>query len=224
MITSSFVDWNYSSLGVVKMRSRITAALAGTIVTVCMGWLGGSIALAETTNTASPTSTVVDARTALKNVRTAASKIKRTSMEVMNDVTQRKLNDDEGDPIFFEPSNQQVEKDPTLFSKENSTLGNVEAPRKSWLDADLNHLDHWVTLLNEDLDAIPASGQTSIGEPYKQMRDIAQDINNHMRELSILTKGPRYDNLAIAKAAMAVYTGIQKMESPWKSAIKSAGK
>lgn len=161
----------------------------------------------------------VDTRAALRTIRTAAMKIKRTTLEVINDVTQRKLLDETGDPLFFEPTDHQVEKDPSLWAKEQTNWSGIEPPRKSWLDADVKHLDHWVTALNSDIASVPAEKQTAMGEPWQQLQSLARDINSHTEQLKELSKGPNYDNTAIAKAALVIHEDLKKMEAPWKAAM-----
>jgi hypothetical protein len=163
-----------------------------------------------------------DLKTALLNIQKVSGKIKRTTEEVVNDVSQRKMADDTGDPLFFMPTEAQAEKDTKLWSAESANVGAVEAPRKSWLDADMSHLTCWINALNEAMNQVPADKQAAGGQSWQQLQAVVQDINDHMTRLKKLTAGPEYNNMDIAKATLSIHEDLKKLETPWKAALKGS--
>ena len=209
------------------MASRFAPIVLGVLVGISCS-LAPTNAYAENaepTNEASAkSSTQTNTRTSMKNIRSAASRIRLTVLDLISDVTMRKMSDDEGDPIFFEPSEKQVQKDPSLYSKEIGnwgSMGNIEAPRKSWLDADMKHLEHWVMALNDDMSAVPTETQKLSADSWQKMQNVAQDINSSLMDLKSLTKGPNYENMAIAKAALKLNDQVKQLEEPWKTVMKA---
>ncbi len=211
------------------MKSRRATAALGTVL-VSMSIIVGSAVSAkpsssEATSTSMATSTTAltaDSRSNLKNIKSAVGRVKKATLDVINDVTMRKLTDDEGDPLFFEPSDRQVDKDPSLFAKEGTSWSTVEAPRKSWLDQDVKATEHWVDALKTDVDALSkASGATP---PVQVMQTVVKDMTDNLDKLKTLSGGPTYDNLSIAKAALAIHEDLKKLEAPWKTAMSELHK
>jgi hypothetical protein len=201
------------------MTGRFASVVLGATITISLGSIVSLVStIALDVPVLAAAKAPADGRSRLKDIRTVAGRIKKTSLEVINDVTQRKL-EDQGDPIFFEPSDLQVDKNPQLWSKEVSNLGAVEAPRKSWLDADVKHLEHWVSALNDDINAQSANQNATSG-PWQDMQLVAKEMNEHLAQLKTLAQGPTYDNLAIARQALVIQEDLKKLETPWTEALK----
>jgi hypothetical protein len=142
-----------------------------------------------------------------------AVRVAHATLQVINDVGQRREAADPNDPRIWTPSYTQVEKDAKLWKKEIQQLGPLETPKKSWLDADMATLQRWVDVLNKE---VTAQGS---GCPAETTAALA-DLNKSFADLQGLTAGPTYDNLKIAAAALSVRDQAKKIQSCSRSAKK----
>jgi hypothetical protein len=175
--------------------------------------------------TASDKAVHADLVTSLRRLKLASSRTQRALMSVINDVGQTPVAVDPGDPRFFEPSEHQIAEDPLMWEKDFAKFGAFEQPHKKWIDADMAHLKEWVDTLNTDMAqvAIPAAQQAGAAVDWDPMNAELKDINLHFTELQTLTQGPKYDNLAIAKAALAINSDLKEFDKHWKSVVKTCG-
>jgi hypothetical protein len=148
----------------------------------------------------------------MRQIHVTAGRLIRASLDVLNDVAQRPLAIETGDPLIWIPTSKQVEKDAKLWAKEMSLMGALEPPKKSWIDTDMSHVQRWVELLNSELNCIPASDQTAMGERWSDMSAALSDLNKQFAELQSLTAGPKYENLKIAQSALNVRDAARKLQ------------
>lgn len=134
-----------------------------------------------------------------------ALRVAHATLEVINDVGQRKLAVETGDPRAWTPSTHQIEKDTKLWADELAQLGGLEPPKKSWLDADMATLKRWVDVLNEEANA---QGESCSPE----VQSTLADLNKSFATLQSLTAAPPYDNLKIAAAALNVRDAAKKID------------
>lgn len=192
----------------------VASTLALTIAPLCCGF--SSLSASGQTSAVA----VFNVQSALKGIRNASARIKRSAVLVVNDVAQRKLAVETGDPRYIEPSDAQIEKNSRLWAQELAQLGPLEPPKKSWIDADMTHLKHWIDILNEDIKAMPSDQVTVMGPSWTEMTTLADNINKNFDRLQTLSAGPTYDNLAIASAALAIRDDVKKLDKPWQAAMK----
>jgi hypothetical protein len=158
----------------------------------------------------------------LKNFRNAVSRIRNATLDIVNDIGQRKMAALSSDPLFIYPTQRQENKDPKLYLDEmKDDLGNLEAPKKSWLDADVAHLQKWIGVFNADVASMSKINNAGAAQPIKDISSVQSDINSHFKQLQTLTQGPKFDNLAIGAAALAIHDDVKKLEAPWKELTKA---
>lgn len=155
--------------------------------------------------------------------RVAAARLRRATLDVINDVEQRKVAVSTGDPRAIDPTDKQIEKDAKLWSQEFKLLGPLEAPKKSWLDADVADVQRWVQVLNDDVSALTPDQQTAMGDNWATVQSTMADVNSQLTQLQSLAAGPDYDNLKIAQTALQIRDDAKKLLSLAGSA-KASGK
>lgn len=141
-------------------------------------------------------------RPTMAHVYRAAERVRRATLEVINDVGQRKLAFFTDDPRDWTPTSAQVEKDAKLWKGELAQLGPLEPPKKSWLDADMNTLQRAVDLVNSEVEGLPADEQS--GQSWTELSGAVAKMNGAMKELAPLVAGPTYENLKIAEKTFEV--------------------
>lgn len=157
----------------------------------------------------------------LQSVRDAARRVRTSTLDVINDVEQRKGAAITGDPRFLF-ANENKDRDLKAWAQQTQDLGPLEAPRKSWLDADVAHVDKWVGVLQTSVtDLIQSNGKKKgLEAASAQLSKVMQDVQSHLKQLHNLSAGPKYDNLAIGKAALVIHEDVAKLEQPWKQSLK----
>lgn len=201
----------------------IGAKKAALIALTCI-IVGGAIDAVPVSGATADASKNSQLRVALRQLHNAATRVKRAAVMVVNDVGQRPAAVETGDPRFFDPSAAQIQKNANLWAQELAQYGPLEPPRKSWLDADMTHLQHWVSILAEDVAAITPDQQVVIGDTWAGIASASADMSKHLSELQTLTAGPKYDNLAIAKAALSVRDDAVRVEALYTAADKCVRK
>lgn len=150
-----------------------------------------------------PTSKAVAAlRPTMANVYRAAERVRRATLEVINDVGQRKMAFFTDDARDWTPTTSQVDKDAKLWKGEMAQLGPLEAPKKSWLDADMSTLQRAVDLVNNEVEALPPQEQT--GPNWSALSVALAKMNAGMKALAPLVAGPTYENLKIAEQVLDI--------------------
>lgn len=150
---------------------------------------------------------------AMKNVKDVVHRLRTATLDLINDVEQREMVVT-GTPDIMMPIAYDDQK-PIGWARQMLELGPALPPRKKWLDVDMSHVGELVKLLQSDINDLASV------EGYDQLNSVMQDINNHYQTLTDLTKGPKYDNLAIGKAAVAIYDDLSRLNKPWKNMLNS---
>lgn len=157
---------------------------------------------------------------ALKNIKDVVHRLRTATLDLINDIEQREMVVT-GSPDIMQPIAYDDQK-PIGWARQMIELGPALPPKKQWLDLDMAHISELLKLLQSDVQALaPGDGQSSASNDYNDLSTIMQDIQAHYQTLSELTKGPRYDNLAIGKAALAIYDDLSKLNKPWKNLLKN---
>lgn len=209
----------------VHVRSRHLLTTLAVLSVLIPGALSAQADAATKTAKTSKSAKVSDPASCqllLHNLRHAASRVQRSTLAVVNDISQTKLTDIEGDPLFFQPTATQ-EKESGVWAKEMTYVGALEQPKKKWIDADMLHLMQAVTELNSSFKALPSPASNDIAGQQSRtaMSGTISDINQHLKALTALTDGTKYDNLAVGSAALVIRDDLLKLEQPWKQLLKS---
>ena len=151
----------------------------------------------------------------LKNIRDLARRLRKASIDVVNDVEQRSMVVT-GEPMLIEPVAMKDDDKAIGWAQHMEDLGPPLAPKKKWLDMDINNVGELVTLLSEDLKdvQIPLAQQPAWGG----IKAVAQDMEKHYADLKTLSGGPKYDNVAIGKQALKIFDDVKQLETSWKAA------
>jgi hypothetical protein len=156
------------------------------------------------------------AQVTLRNISDAVRRVRSATLNVISDVEQRPLTET-GDPLFLDAPPDKP-KDLAVWTKQQKDFGKLEAPKKSWLDADVAHLKKAIALLNSEM------GSTGSGDGWAQMNSVVNDINTHFKQLQQLSAGPKYDNIAIGGAALRIHDDVTKLEKPWRDTMANVRK
>ena len=179
---------------------------------------GAGLASGQNTSTAqsAPEST-------LRNVRDLAHRMMRASLYVIDDVEQRDMVVT-GEPMLIQPIPFKDDNKPIGWAEEAFDLGPAEQPRRKWLDSDMSHLAQLVGLLKEDMQNASIGDQQDASNSWASVSSVAQDIVGHYQKLVDLTKGPKYDDMAIGKEALAIYDAGKRLEKPWTETLHKVKK
>ena len=197
------------------------SATSGPAASTTLDAASTSASASASTSESAPRPGAVDCQTSLKNIGHAARHIKEATLDIVNDVEQRKLAATAGDPLIDNPPVNNV-KDAQVWSQQMSEMGPLEQPKPQWLDADISHLEKWLTVLNDDFagTAFGATQKDAAAATWNEMQATLRDINSHSKQLQELSVGPHFDNLEIGKAALRIHDDIAKLDKPWRDTVK----
>jgi|GEM_PF-6408168 len=152
----------------------------------------------------------------LRNVRDLAHRLMREAMYLVDDVEQRDMVVT-GEPMLIQPQDVfDKDKRSIGWAQEAFDLGPAEQPRPKWINSDMAHIKQLIDLLKEDMQATPQDDQQAeVDSAWSEANTIAKEIEAHYDKLVDLTKGPKYDNLAIGKEALGIYDASKRLEKPW---------
>jgi hypothetical protein len=189
------------------LLAAVSCAVAGAIAFDAIADAktnGGTATASKATATPKPAKAAKAAapRPTMAQVYRAADRVTRATLEVINDVGQRRMAFFTNDPRDWTPTTAQVDKDASLWKGELAQLGPLEPPKKSWLDSDMKTLQRAVDLVNNEVESLPATEQT--GQSWTDLTAAVSKMNASMKLLTPLTAGPPYDNLKIAEQTLAV--------------------
>ena len=178
-------------------------------------------AASTSTSEPAPLAGAIDCQTSLKNIGHAARHIEQATLDIVNDVEQRKLAATPGDPLVDNPPVNNV-KDAQVWSQQMSEMGPLEQPKPQWLDADISHLEKWLAVLNDDFagTAFGATQKEAAAATWNELLATLRDINSHFKQLQELSVGPHFNNLEIGKAALRIHDDIAKLDKPWHDTVK----
>lgn len=156
---------------------------------------------------------------ALRNMKDAAHRLRTSVLDIINDVEQRDMVVT-GEPMIIQPIAYK-DRNSIGWAREMLELGPAQQPRKKWLAMDVGNVGELVELLQADFNnaAIPDNLATQTKDNWSEMKTVMQDVQNHYQTLQQLTQGPKYDNIEIGKAALAIYDDMAKLEKPWKNVV-----
>lgn len=156
----------------------------------------------------------------LSSIAEVIRRVRTATLDIINDVEQRKIAIGTGDPLFIEPPTRNHPQAAQVWAKQQrADLGKLQQPKPSWINADVAHLQHWIDMLNQEL---AATNSTSAS--WTQIKAVSTDINNHFAQLKTLTAAPPYKNVEIGIAALQIHDDLKRLEKPWRDAVKSAQK
>ena len=160
------------------------------------------------------------ADSSLKNIGSIARRIRIATLDIINDVEQRKLAVVSGDPLFLDPPAYSA-KDSAVWAKQVQELGPLETPKQQWLEADVANLGKWIAMLNSEFGstAFGADKTEAVNPTWTEMNGLLADINSHYKNLQQLSAGPSLDNIAIGGAALKVHDDVRKLQHPWKQTL-----
>jgi hypothetical protein len=206
-------------------KLSLQASLSLSIIALSIGLFSrGSLAQSAAASASSPVPLpgAIDCRTSLKNIEHAARHITQATLDIVNDVEQRKLAATPGDPLIDNPPDNNV-KDEMVWSQQMSEMGPLEQPKPQWLDADVSHLEKWLSMLNQDFTATTfgAGQKDAASATWNEMEAVVRDMNSHFKQLQQLSVGPHFDNLEIGKAALRIHDDVSKLEKPLRDTLKN---
>lgn len=158
----------------------------------------------------------------LRNVRDLAHRLMREAMYLIDDCEQRDMVVT-GEPMLIQPQDiYRNDKRAVGWAQEAFDLGAPQAPRKKWVDSDMAHLKQLIVLLKADMDSTPKDDQQAeVDASWANAKAIAEEIEDHYDKLVEVTKGPKLDNMAIGKEALAIYDLSKKLEKPWTEVLRA---
>jgi hypothetical protein len=176
-----------------------------------------SAAGASSTTLAGPTDNSPGA--VLKNVSMLAHRLRRASLDVINDIEQRDMVVT-GEPELIQPIAMKDDDKAIGWAQKMEDLGPALPPKKSWLDTDVSNVAEIVNLLSADMSAVqlPDSQKDS----WNDLKAIVAEMKQHLQDLQAVSKGPKYDNLVIGKQALKIYDDVKRLEAPWKTALQAS--
>lgn len=164
--------------------------------------------------------TSVTSEATLRNVRDLAHRLIREAMYLVDDVEQRDMVVT-GEPMLIQPQDiYRNDKRAAGWAQEAFDLAPVEQPRPKWINSDMAHLKQLIDLLKEDMQSTPKDDQQAqVDASWSNANVIAQEIEAHYDKLVDLTKGPKYDNVAIGREALGIYDASKRLEKPWTEVL-----
>jgi hypothetical protein len=195
---------------------RIFTVLVSAALLLSSANCTDGIAKTKPTKVAASTSTSPSA--VLKNVSLLAHRLKRASLDVINDLEQRDMVVT-GEQELIQPIPMKDDDKAIGWAQQMEDLGPALPPKKSWLDTDVGNVGELIDLLAADMNMvqIPAGQESS----WTALKAVVQDMQTHYKDLKAASQGPKYDNLAIGKQALKIYDDVKKLEDPWKAAVKA---
>ncbi|GEM_PF-3246067 len=193
----------------------IIALLAGSFLS---GSLPGQAQGAQSV-TVEDVSTPSDAEVALKDMRDVVRHLRRTALDLIDEVEQRDMVV-VGAPLLIQPVPEKKDPHPGTM-EEMFVLGDAQPPRKKWVDITMARFDKLMPLLSQEQarivvpEARKAGAEASLGE----LAALVADMQQHYESLKKLTVGPLYSNVEIGKEALAIYNDTSKLEKPWKELV-----
>jgi hypothetical protein len=195
------------------MKFRLVSALS-VILAV------GIVAISLPMQAAAKPKVAPPAENALKSISDVVHRVRQDALQVINDIEQRSMVVT-GEAELIRPI-AWADKDPVPWAQQMLELGPALPPHKKWLDTDVDNLGEAIQLLQEDIEALqfPDTQKDQATPAMSEMNTLMQDVQTQYKNLQGLSKGPKYDNIAIGKAALAIYDDMKKMEKPWKQALQ----
>jgi len=204
--------------------SRALSAMALTLLGLLVQmWVMSQPSAAQLENASANAakSAPLPSEVSLKNIKDVVHRLRVAALDVINDVEQRDMVVT-GEPELIQPIAYK-DKNSISWAREMLELGPAQPPRKRWLDADMAHLGNCVELLQSDFDgtAFSADAKNAVNASWAEMGSVVKDVQQHYKTLQELTKGPRYDNIAIGKEALGIYDDMAKLSKPWKEVLST---
>ena len=206
------------------LRSATLPALAVALTLLNLPPVSGEPAAAaaesasQSTNQVAPTSP--DA--ALKSIRDAAHRLRKASLDVINDIEERDMVVT-GEPMLIQPIAMNDDDKPVGWAQKMEDLGPALPPKKQWLDMDVGNVGDLVTLIVQDVNAVTIPQyQSGLQGPWGDLKAVVQDMQTHYASLKELARGPKYDNIAIGKEALKIFDDVKRLEAPWKAALTAS--
>lgn len=164
----------------------------------------------------------VSPETTLRNVRDLAHRLMREAMYLINDVEQRDMVVT-GEPMLIQPQDVFANDKRSIgWAQEAFDLGPAQQPRPKWINSDMAHMKQLIDLLREDMKATPQDDQQAeVDSAWSAANAIAKEIEAHYDKLVDLTKGPKYENVAIGKEALGIYDAAKRLEKPWTDTLRA---
>lgn len=157
----------------------------------------------------------------LKSVKDVAHRLRKAALDVINDIEQRDMVVT-GEPMLIQPQAMKDDDKPIGWAQQMEDLGPALPPKKKWLDMDVANVGDLVNLLSADVAAVDVAPAAQGSSPWTDLKSIVTDIQNHYANLKKLTKGPKYDNIAIGKEALKIFDDVKRLETPWKAALEAS--
>ncbi len=199
-----------------RMRIRGTIAcccLLSSAILLATGFSLQQPALAETKNaptgslTGSVSSATLQAHAQLKEIDSSSKMLQRSAMDMIGEVERTDW------VIAAEPEAIGPIIVPAV-TYPTQGLGDLDPPRKKWVDFLMNQMAQLIDMTNGDINATQMSkdASTEITSSWKEVKDLMLDVTARYQNLKTLTQGPKYDNLKIGKQALAIYDDMTRLE------------
>lgn len=109
------------------------------------------------------------------------------------------------------------------------TGGGYVPPRKAAVDAAMDAMEPWIDIAKASVDAIKEghkkldlddATKQELAPQFKQWESLVNETYNHLQTLKTLTKGPSYDNAAIAEQASAIAKDAKSLDKVRREVYK----
>lgn len=185
-----------------------------------------------------PPDVVVDTRTEvqfLQDFSDTVKKVTHTATDLVKEVNRHAPSpvnqEDILDAIVMDPwGNSQANDpfDPTLTA--SLRKGPLLPPRKKWLDIEVNRLEQLTDIVKKEIAQLSPPGDAPTGAKDIFKAEITAinsnftNIQNDLKQLQQLTKGPQFDADQIGKTANDVRTNTRTIDESRKRALKAVTK
>lgn len=93
-------------------------------------------------------------------------------------------------------------------------LGDLDPPRKKWIDFLMNQTAQLIDMTNADINAtrLTDNAPPEATSAWSDIKSLMLDVVAHYQNLKGITQGPKYDNLKIGKQALGIYDDMTRVE------------
>lgn len=154
-----------------------------------------------------PVPPVAKAQVGLRDLGYSAKLLERATLDLISEV--------ERTDVYFGTGLEDIGSIVTpQIEYPNPDQGDILSPRKRWVTYNCKQIGQTMDLVNADIAAadLPDDASSDATASISQMKDLMKDVGTHYKKLQDIVAGPKLDNLAIGKEALAIYDNVTKVE------------